>query len=430
TLRITHAENPAISETAVILAVAADSHLINLAAPCSSSYPLGSMLEVSGRLNLTVDSPGEEPERFFNLSTAAGPRFFPDMLSGAGDPAVFSSRICAELLSGGANPPTGRAQFAGGADPGEMPMEYYTGYLGDGSVFSPPGTAEAAGLACLEAAGEVNLVCLPDLAGWEGLPQAELLKAQMQMLFHCRKMGERFALLDPFRSMTPEEALLWPSRFADGKIARFGAFYYPWVASAQEGRIRPLPPSGAVAGLIAQADRRDGVWKAPANMALKGIVELEAELGAVEQGDLNLRGVNCIRKFENGAIRLWGARSLSPEDPYVYVNNRRLVLAVIKALSRNLMWAVFEPNDFRLRRRLKDSLEGYFQALLARGQTAGSKPGEAYYVKVDEELNGSGAVEAGLIVAEVGLALSKPAEFIVLTVKRRPEIMTLVEEEA
>jgi hypothetical protein len=105
------------------------------------------------------------------------------------------------------------------------------------------------------------------------------------------------------------------------------------------------------------------------------------------------------------------------------------VLAVIKALSRNLLWAVFEPNDSRLRQRIKDSLEGFFQALLARGLTAGSRPGEAYYVKVDESLNGPEVRDAGQLLAEIGIAITRPAEFIVLTVKRRPEIVTLVEEE-
>lgn len=430
TLRITHASNPAITEVAVIQSVVRETHRIALTGPLGTGYPIGSVLEVAGRFNLAVESPGEAAESFFNLSLAAGPRFFRDVLGGIGDPAVFSARICSEPVPGGSNPPVGRIRLSGGTDPGEMDLGYYTGYLEGGAFFLPPGATEPVGMACLESVGEVNLVCLPDLAGWKGLARAGLLAAQRQMLFHCRKMGERFALLDPPGDMEPGEALLWPSLFSDGKLARFGAFYFPWVTLALEGVNRPLPPSGAVAGLMAQADRRDGVGKAPANMLLKGVVGLGAELEAGQQGDLNLRGVNCIRKFENGAIRLWGARSLSAEDAYVYLNNRRLVLAVIKALSRNLMWAVFEPNDFRLRRRLKDSLEGYFQALLAKGQTAGSKPGEAYYVKVDEELNGPETLEAGQIVAEVGLALSRPAEFIVLTVKRRPEILTLVEEEA
>lgn len=440
TLRITHATNGAITETAVILTVQSDLNRLTLTAPLVSDYPLGSTVEVAGRFNLfltrpgssslTADPSGNGPERFFNLSLAAGPRFFRDVLSGVSDANIFSRWVCVEPVPGGLNPPTGTLQLTGGTDPGEMPLTYYTGYLEDGSLFFPPGGTEAVGMAALEAVGEVNLLALPDLAGWDGLPQADLVLAQRQMLFQSSKLGERFALLDPPRNLDSEGALLWPTQFADDKLARFGAFYYPWLVLALEGENRPIPPSGAVAGLIAQADRRDGVGKAPANMTLKGVVGLGRELEAAEQGDLNLRGVNCIRKFENGAIRLWGARSLSREDAYIYVNNRRLVLAVIKALSRNLLWAVFEPNDYRLRARIKDSLEGYFQTLLARGQTAGNKPGEAYYVKVDEELNGPEISEAGQIIAEVGLALNKPAEFIVLTVKRSPEILTLVEEEA
>jgi hypothetical protein len=431
TVTITHATTPAINETATILSVSSDEHLLNLTAPLAGDYPLESKVEVADRFSLFVERAGEPDTReaFFNLSVSAGPRFFKDIVNGVAVPTVFSKLVCVDTALLPSGRPVGEVQLSGGTGPGEMPIPFYTGYLADGGLFLPAGPDDAIGLASLEPVVDVNLVTLPDLVGLPEPPTSDLLLAHRQLLFHCQKLGERFALLDPPPIQSLADALAWPAQVAEGRLTRYGAFYYPWVEVAIEGQKRLLPPSGAVAGLIAQADRREGVGRAPANFNFKGVVAPERDVDAAEQGELNLRGVNCIRKFENGAIRLWGARSLSPEPEHLYVSSRRVVLAVIKALSRNLLWAVFEPNDSRLRQRIKDSLDGFFQALLARGVTAGRRPSEAYYVKVDESLNGPEVRDAGQLLAEIGLAVNRPAEFIVLTVKRRPEIVTLVEEE-
>jgi hypothetical protein len=431
TVTITHATTPGINEAATVLSVSPDEHLLNLTAPLVANYPLESKVEVADRFSLFVegqDLPATR-ESFLNLSLAAGPRFFKDVLNGVADPAVRSKLVCVETALLPSGKPTGQVQLSGGTGPGEMAVRFYTGYLEDGSPFLPAGPDQAIGLASLEPVTEVNLVTLPDVTGLTDLPTTDLLLAHRQLLFHCQKLGDRFALLDPPPMQSLADALAWPAQVAEGRLTRYGAFYYPWIEVAIEDQKRRLPPSGAVAGLIAQADRREGVGRAPANFNFKGVVAPERDVDAAEQGELNLRGVNCIRKFESGVIRLWGARSLSPEPEYLYVSSRRVVLAVIKALSRNLLWAVFEPNDSRLRQRIKDSLDGFFQALLARGLTAGSRPGEAYYVKVDESLNGPEVSDAGQLLAEIGIALTRPAEFIVITVKRRPEIVTLVEEE-
>lgn len=431
TVTISHATTPAINETATILSVSSDEHLLNLTAPLAGDYPLESKVEVADRFSLFVERDGDPDTReaFFNLTLAAGPRFFKDIVNGVAVPTVRSKLVCVETALLPSGKPTGQVQLSGGSGPGEMAVRFYTGYLDDGSPFLPAGPDHAIGLASLEPVVEVNLVALPDVTGLTDLSAADLLLAHRQLLFHCQRLGERFALLDPPPIQSLADALAWPAQVAEGRLTRYGAFYYPWIEVAIEGQKRLLPPSGAVAGLIAQADRREGVGRAPANFNFKGVVAPERDVDASEQGELNLRGVNCIRKFENGAIRLWGARSLSLEPEHLYVSSRRVVLAVIKALSRNLLWAVFEPNDSRLRQRIKDSLEGFFQALLARGLTAGSRPGEAYYVKVDESLNGPEVRDAGQLLAEIGIAITRPAEFIVLTVKRRPEIVTLVEEE-
>ncbi len=431
TLRITHLTNGALTETALVVSVDEATHLVLLGAPLTNDYPLFSPVEIAGRFNLHFDVQGSPAasESFFNMSIAAGPRFAPDIVNGVADPLVFSQLACIHTVPPATGAPVGQVALAGGQDPGEMEISRYTGYLADDTLFLPGGPAQGpVGLAALEGVVEVNLVTIPDLAALP-LEFTSLLLAQRQLLHHCQKLGERFALLDPPLGMSPLEASEWPGELQDGKLPRFGAAYFPWLSVVVEDQTRLLPPSGVVAGLIAQADATSGVGRAPANIACKGVVGLERDIDASDQGELNVRGVNCVRKFEEGAVRLYGARTLSGETPHLYVNNRRLVAAVVKALSRNLLWAVFEPNDDKLRRRIRDSLEGYFQGLLFKGLTAGNSKDEAYYVKVGGDLETEATRGAGELLAEVGLALSQPAEFIVIAVKRRPEIMALVEEE-
>jgi uncharacterized protein len=111
------------------------------------------------------------------------------------------------------------------------------------------------------------------------------------------------------------------------------------------------------------------------------------------------------------------------------VHNRRVVLLVIKGLSVGLRWAVFEPNDPGLQKRVKAAIEGFLRGVLARGLSSGGRTEDAFFVNVGDDLNTTATREAGQLMAEVGIAVAKPAEFIVIIVKRTPDILTLVEEE-
>lgn len=424
TLTINHAT---VSETAKVAAVFADKHVVVLAAPLVNDYPLGSGCSVASRFNLFIECPAspETTELFFNLSLSPGPRFCADLVNGS------SRLVCIAAKPEAAGPLDGSVVLSGGTDPDEIPLQIYTGYNDGGALFKAGSEyPEHLGLAALESSPEVSLISVPDVGYRKDLTPSDRAFAQTQVLFHCQKMGERFALLDMPQQLTPAQALEWPAHFADPKLARYGALYYPWIWVATGEQRRLLPPSGAVAGLIARTDRQYGVGRAPANLQFKGVVGTEHDLDASEQGELNLAGVNCIRKFEVGALRLGGARTLGKETNHLYVHNRRVVLFAIKAMTSGLRWAVFEPNDQNLRRRIKDSLEGFLGGMLASGLTAGTKPEEAFYVKVDDGLNSAETPDMGQVLAEVGIALSRPAEFLVIAVKRRPEILTLVEDEA
>jgi hypothetical protein len=425
-------------------------HTLVLDNDLTNAYPIGSELTVADRFNLHVFRPSnEEPaEEFFNLSGApASPRFY-QPIAGAGSivcvdpPATPFSTLTPNPLT----PPS--RVLSDGHDPGEMNYRFYTGYEPDGSFFSPPVPGAQAGdrigLAAFEAIDEISLVAMPDLAHLilenveAGTIQLPFISAQRDLLKHCAKMGERFALLDPIQNATPAEISEWPQNFPEKELQKFGALYYPWVYATFETHERLVPPSGLLAGVTAYSDILNGVHKAPANAIVKGAFDLgvlvngEFKNTVVDrevQNDLNPEGVNCLRKFESGAIRIHGARTLNLELASRYVNIRRIVLSVVKELYRNMLWTVFEPNDPTLWKRIETSLTRFLQSMLAKGMTASNRPSEAYFVKCSSETNTVEQVEAGQVVAEVGIALLAPAEFIVLTARRTPGNLRVIEEE-
>ena len=422
---VTSADSAAIHATATVVAVDQDRHRLALLTALGPAFPLGSSVGVAGRFDLTLTppDPSETAEVFVNLALGSGPRFFASIVNAS------SLLVCVSVATGASAPPSGTTLLSGGTDPDEVPLSAWTGYNDDGSLFQAPGGSGLVGLATLEGVPSVSLVTAGDLVSRGDLGDSERLRAQTLVLFHCRKLGDRCALLDVPWSLDDAHALEWAEHFTEPTLARYGALYYPWLNVAMADGDRWLPPCGLVAGAFATTDRRGGVGQAPANVTLKGVVALESDIDAPAQAVLNDAGVNCIRKFEVGAVRLWGARTLSREDQYLYVHSRRVVLLIIKGLSSGLRWAVFEPNDDGLRRRVKTAIEGFLRGVLVRNTSGGGRVDDAFFVNVGSDLNTAATRDAGQLIAEVGVSLTKAAEFIVITVKRTPDILTLVEEE-
>lgn len=270
-----------------------------------------------------------------------------------------------------------------------------------------PKAALEAGLAALEDDETVDLICTPDIHTPE---------LQQMVLEHCDRLGERFAILSCGRHDTAETVKATRTSLH----GTHGAFYFPWIKLADG---RPAPPDGHIAGIYARSDRRYGVHKAPANEILEGVVDLAANLSTAEQGELNALGINCIRAFPGHGIRIWGAHTLSSkEEPeWRYVNVRRLFLTVQRQMRRLLEPYVFEPNDPALWARITRELTVYCNALYQTGALQGATAQEAYFVKCDVETNPPEERNAGRTIARVGLAPSKPAEFIEVEITRHQE---------
>jgi phage tail sheath protein FI len=227
------------------------------------------------------------------------------------------------------------------------------------------------------------------------------LALQQQLLEHCDRIGGRFALLDALPGADP----LTTSVRLRGTN---GAVYYPWVSVAQG----LVPPCGHVAGVYS----RRGVYRAPANESLEEVLDLEVRLNAAQQGPLNEAGINCLRAFPGRGVVVWGARTLSRDPAWKYVNVRRLFLAMQRWAERALAPATFEPNDPQLWARLDRELTGYLTGLFRDGALAGRTPQEAFFVKCNADTNPPEVRDAGQVVAEVGLATAAPCEFIVVRV--------------
>jgi phage tail sheath protein FI len=282
-------------------------------------------------------------------------------------------------------------------------------------------------LGTLKALDTLDLVCAPDIM-WPRQGQApdedEALRMQGEVLRHCDDTGDRFAILDSRPSASVEGAL----RQRRGLRGVNGALYYPWIkVSSIPGAAEPFvlaPPCGHVAGVYARTDQQTGVHKAPANEVLEGVLDLETNLTDTQQGELNPEGVNCLRAFPGRGIRVWGARTLAGEL-WVYVNVRRLFLTAARWIERNLADKVFEPNDPRLWEQIKRELTTYFNSLFRQGAIRGGTAQEAFYVKCDETTNPPEVREAGMVVTDIGLAIAKPNEFIVVRIIHSASGVTL-----
>jgi phage tail sheath protein FI len=283
----------------------------------------------------------------------------------------------------------------------------------------------------LAIAENVTMVAIPDLVtvatGEDGtLDEETFLAVQKQLIDWCEASRTRMAILDPPPGLNATRALDWRARL--GRDSAFAAFYYPNVVvtnplarpGATNGEaFLTVPPSGHVAGVWARTDAARGVWKAPANEAIRGIVRLENDVTSGEQDLLNPDGVNCIRSFGTYGTKIWGARTLAKTDPsWRYVNVRRLFNFVEESIRQGTQWAVFEPNDRDLWERVKRNISSFLRGLWMQGALVGATAEQAFFVLCDESNNPASSVDEGKLIVEVGIAPVKPAEFVIFRVSQ------------
>jgi phage tail sheath protein FI len=276
--------------------------------------------------------------------------------------------------------------------------------------------AERSGVEGLEIAEDVTMIACPDLmsAYQVGAIDRDGVKSvQLAMIAHCERMGDRVAILDSLPELSPQEVRRW--RQAETNYdSKYAALYYPWIKIAgPDGQPMAVPPSGHMAGLYAYTDNTRGVHKAPANEVIRGALEATTQITKGEQDTLNPIGVNCIRSFTGRGLRVWGARTLSSDPAWRYINVRRLFNYVEKSIQTGLQWVVFEPNDQNLWAKVRRDVTAFLTGVWREGALFGATPEQAFFVKCDEELNPADVRDRGQLFIDVGLAPVKPAEFVV-----------------
>ena len=331
-----------------------------------------------------------------------------------------------EVTAGGVEPvPRGETALTEPPTPAATPRQLSADdYVGD--------VADRTGFAGLETVEEVTMLCVPDLmsAYQQGVIDLDTVQAvQLAMIAHCELMGDRMAILDPPPGLNPQQIKEWRMDKA-GYDSAYAALFWPWVkvADPATGMMAFMPPSGHVAGIWGRNDDTRGVHCAPANEVIRGAVSLEMQITKTEQELLNPVGINCLRSFPGRGTRVWGARTLSSNPEWRYINVRRLFNYLEESILNGTNWAVFEPNDEALWARLRRTISAFLVNEWRKGALFGATPDEAFFVKCDAETNPSEGIDAGQVVCLVGVAPVKPAEFVIFRLSQFSGGTSLVNE--
>ncbi|MGB3515739.1 MAG: phage tail sheath C-terminal domain-containing protein [Elainellaceae cyanobacterium] len=289
---------------------------------------------------------------------------------------------------------------------------------------------------------DVAMVACPDLmlAYEQGLLSLEQVHGVMEMMITgCENSAPspayRMAVIDPppvkpRRGETPvspdqqkpQDVEAWLME-GFGRRSQFAALYYPWLKVADPrnaGQGKLVPPCGHMMGIWCRTDETRGIHKAPANEVPRGVLDLAYDTNFREQELLNPKGINCIRKFRDRGLQVWGARTLvEPADVnWRYISVRRLMSYISKSIEMGTQWAVFEPNDEDLWARVTRTVKNFLERLWRSGALFGSSPEQAFYVKCDAELNTPETMKLGILYVEVGIAPVRPAEFVVFRISQ------------
>lgn len=373
----------------------------------------------SDRFNLVVRRSGQLVEVHEGLSTRRNKANAVTAVREA------SQTIKLEAASGGLERPAeGAVALLGGNVPAVPERVSADDYIGD--------VGDRTGVGSLEVVDDVTMVCVPDLSAAydRGTIDAEQFRAvQLAMIGHCELMGDRIAILDPPANLSPQQIKEWRVEQA-GYDSKYAALYWPRVKVLDpvSGQAIFVPPSGHVAGIWARNDDERGVHKAPANEVVRGALALESSITRGEHDLLNPAGINCLRSFPGRGIRVWGARTLSSDPAWRYVNVRRLFNYLEKSVLANTDWVVFEPNDRNLWAKIRRTIASFLILEWRKGALFGATPSEAFFVKCDDETNPAEAIDAGQVTCQIGVAPVKPAEFVVFQLAQLQGGVSLVSE--
>ena len=285
-------------------------------------------------------------------------------------------------------------------------------YIGDPTV--------GHGLNAFNKIEEVNILAVPDAVN---------RTVHVLGMAYCDIRQDCFYIADCQPTITLADQVL-DYKTADGTFSggnaissKYGALYAPWieVLDPRSGAKIAIPPSGAVAGRYAATDVRRGVHKAPAGILdghMGTVLGLKFNFVAADQEKLNPKGINLIRSFPGTGPVIWGARTVSSDPEWRYLNVRRLFIFLRQSILLATTWVVFEPNDRTLWKSIERNVSAFLRLQWLAGALVGETPDQAFYVKCDDETNPIESIKLGRVVTEIGVAPSKPAEFVIFRISQ------------
>ncbi|MBO3679347.1 phage tail sheath C-terminal domain-containing protein [Streptomyces sp. NEAU-YJ-81] len=273
------------------------------------------------------------------------------------------------------------------------------------------GSGKRTGITALEDIDEVAVCAVPGM--WSGTVESALVT-------HCELLRDRFAILDPQDGLDIEGVQAFRERFD----TKYAALYHPWLVTRDlsAGRDVEVPPSGHMAGIYARVDVERGVHKAPANTVIRGIRLTDGiaqDITKRHQDVLNPKGINALRFFPGLGHRVWGARTLSSDSSWKYVNVRRLFLYLEESIEEGTQWVVFEPNDEALWSLVRQTVTNFLTTVWRSGALAGTTADEAFFVACDRTTMTEDDLANGRLICAIGVAPVFPAEFVIFRIQQK-----------
>jgi phage tail sheath protein FI len=273
------------------------------------------------------------------------------------------------------------------------------------------GSGARTGIVALEDIDEVAICAVPGV--WSGTVLSALIT-------HCEFLKDRFAILDP----QPDLSIEGIQTFREPYDTTYAALYYPWLVTRHPitGQNLEVPPSGHIAGIYARVDVERGVHKAPANVVIRGILPqngIAQDVTRRQQDLLNPKGINALRFFPGLGHRVWGARTLSSDSQWRYINVRRLFLFIEESIDEGTQWVVFEPNGEPLWAVVRQTVANFLTTVWRTGALAGTTPDEAFFVACDRSTMTEDDLANGRLICVIGVAPVFPAEFVIFRIQQK-----------
>jgi len=277
----------------------------------------------------------------------------------------------------------------------------------------------ATGLAALGELDDIAIVAMPDAIRFSD-PGSQKTAADA-LIEHCEGLRYRIGIIDPPKDSSISGVRTFRSQFD----TKYAALYYPWVEILDPTAVNDpgaapatlqLPPSGFTAGIYARSDVARGVHKAPANEVVLGITRVLLKVTSDRLAGLNPEGINALRFFPGRSNRVWGARTMSSDPEWKYVNVRRLFIYLEHSIDKSTQWAVFEPNNEALWANIRQTITDFLLVTWKSGALMGTKPEEAFFVRCDRTTMTQNDLDNGRLIALIGVAPTYPAEFVIFRI--------------